>query len=322
MSTEERKIVLFPAPPPTTNALSAAQRMRLVRSSKKLGRILGITPHFVDCHGVEEDVGPLAPFAFDDMLSLRSSSRASTDSHSRSSSLSSRASTDSASSTTSSFTSTSSISSRISLPSHDTWPARKPPMLRLALAAPPDLESIPASPVTPHTPRSRPRLTHRRTPPLDGSPSSSPSSSPPSPASLCTDSDPESPHPSPTAPTFTIPHPAAPSMRRAKMDRLRRTLGEGVPLRLVFPPSPSPSSDSEEEGSEPSLSLSLSSGSRSTSEESLNTPSTSPVSESLEEEKDLPRVPHSLHMRSTSELSTRRRKKTGIRVEEACAVLP
>ncbi|KAF5367278.1 hypothetical protein D9615_010463 [Tricholomella constricta] len=146
-------IVLFPAPPPTTNALSPGQRTRLLRSSKKLGRILGTTPHFVDA----------VP---DDDKSFCSSSSASS---------SSRASIDSA-----------------PAPAHHPRLTRKPPMLRLALG---------------------------------------PCPSPPS-----------SDSPSPTDISFTIPTPA--NARRRKMDRLRRTLGDDVPLRLVFP---SPSDESSDE---------------------------------------------------------------------------
>ncbi|KAF9223077.1 hypothetical protein BS17DRAFT_152241 [Gyrodon lividus] len=40
--------IAFPPPPPTSNTLSSHERSALVRSSKKLGRILGDVPRFVD----------------------------------------------------------------------------------------------------------------------------------------------------------------------------------------------------------------------------------------------------------------------------------
>ncbi|KAF9238262.1 hypothetical protein BU15DRAFT_75416 [Melanogaster broomeanus] len=40
--------ITFPPPPPTSNTLSSYERSTLVRSSKKLGRILGDVPRFVD----------------------------------------------------------------------------------------------------------------------------------------------------------------------------------------------------------------------------------------------------------------------------------
>ncbi|KAF8839038.1 hypothetical protein BDN67DRAFT_1012629 [Paxillus ammoniavirescens] len=41
-------VIAFPPPPPTSNTLSSRERSVLVRSSKKLGRILGDVPRFVD----------------------------------------------------------------------------------------------------------------------------------------------------------------------------------------------------------------------------------------------------------------------------------
>lgn len=87
----------------------------------------------------------------------------------------------------------------------------KPPFLRLAIS-PPALDTVPASPAA-----------------LDASP--------------CTFRDLQdmhtispvevSPQDSPVLPSFSIPSPS--TTRRQKMDRVRRKLGEGVPLGLVFP---------------------------------------------------------------------------------------
>ncbi|KAG6909768.1 hypothetical protein DXG01_015484 [Tephrocybe rancida] len=214
------KTVVFPTPPPTTNDLSPDERARLVRSSKKIARVLGATPRFVDSES---------------------------ENYTR-------------------------------MPS-----TRKPPMLRLETS----LETIPASPRTPTlTPapvpsKSRTLTTrHRRSPPLDGSLSSSPYKA-----------EADSPLSSPTESLFVIPSQA--TTRRRKMDRLRRLLGEDVPVGLVFP---RPSGSDSESGSEPSL---TSSGGTS-SEEDLSTPNTSPLSPTSPlldvdfhaEEKTSPHVPH------------------------------
>lgn len=92
------------------------------------------------------------------------------------------------------------------------FPGRKPPVLRLALpksgsrpGVKPNLETIPGSPCL--------TTTYKQTESF----------------SSLTDSD-----TSPTAPSFTIPTDAA--IRREKMKRLTKKLGEGVPVHLVFPP--------------------------------------------------------------------------------------
>ncbi|EGN94470.1 hypothetical protein SERLA73DRAFT_188381, partial [Serpula lacrymans var. lacrymans S7.3] len=45
--------IAYPPPPPTNNALTAEQRSHLIRSSKKLERVLGDTPRFVDSENIE-----------------------------------------------------------------------------------------------------------------------------------------------------------------------------------------------------------------------------------------------------------------------------
>ncbi|KAG5646057.1 hypothetical protein DXG03_004480 [Asterophora parasitica] len=238
--------VLFPAPPPTINALTVAQRARLVRSSNKLGRILGTTPHFIDCESVEETTRG--------SMDTASSSRASFDSES----------------STSSLSRSSSMRSRKSLPppphaqsarrQSTDGPVRKAsnstPMLRLALT--PMLAPIPASPLSPHHHAPAMSLT------LDAPPASSPDD-------YCDFA--LAPEHSPTAPTFTILTPTA--TRRRKMDKLRRTLGDEVPLALVFPSFSSCEYDSDYDSSR-SVSPSPS-PSASESEESLETPTTSPL---------------------------------------------
>ncbi|KAI5885515.1 uncharacterized protein SCHCODRAFT_01193901 [Schizophyllum commune H4-8] len=47
--------VVFPAPPPTSNVLTPRQRAQLVRTTKKLGRILGVAPRVLDAENVPFD---------------------------------------------------------------------------------------------------------------------------------------------------------------------------------------------------------------------------------------------------------------------------
>ncbi|KAF9465978.1 hypothetical protein BDZ94DRAFT_1252722 [Collybia nuda] len=234
--------IVYPVPPPTTNSLTAQQRMQLMRSTKKLGRILGTTPHLVDTSN-SSALGPMhiqLPF---DSVERYTYPRASMDSISSSSSSGSlsnslisvehpASSTQSLRSTSTRARSVRSKKSTASSDSSDSWPSRKPPMLRLAMTS--SLETIPASPLVAATPAiyTRPRASF-----IDVGEDThftiSPSSS-------------SSPETSPTSPTFTIP--SATTERRHKMDRLRRKLGEDVPLDLVFPSGdePSPVSSGEE----------------------------------------------------------------------------
>ncbi|KAG5716038.1 hypothetical protein E4T56_gene18729 [Termitomyces sp. T112] len=177
------KAVVFPAPPPTTNALSSAERARLLRSSKKIARVLGVTPRFVDSQFEgNDDVFIPSP---------RSIYRTSIDTIESSSSCSTTFTSTSHTSTSTSATSMLTLHSVDckQKPSpltswQDAWPGRKPLKLKLALET--SLESIPASPLTPTmipvpiptaTSRSTPTR-HKRSAPLDGSPSSSPCRSP------------------------------------------------------------------------------------------------------------------------------------------------
>ncbi|EKM53221.1 uncharacterized protein PHACADRAFT_259423 [Phanerochaete carnosa HHB-10118-sp] len=175
--------IVFPRPPPTYNTLSQAQRAQLLRSSAKLGQILGSTPHILD----DTDASPISP-------PTRSSSLRST----RSPSVASTAST-------------SSTRSAESGHSERSWrarfPACKPPLLRIGKVAP----TAPA----PH--RGVPPQAHQavRAPPA-GSPDSSPGSSP-------------------REPTFSISSDT--TLKRQKMRRIAKKLGEGVPVHLVFPPT-------------------------------------------------------------------------------------
>lgn len=173
--------VVFPRPPPTYNTLSQAQRAQLLRSSAKLGQILGSTPHILD----DTEAPQISP-------PRRSSSLSE---HSRSPSVASTAST----------SSTSSDSGHSERAWRASFSTRKPPLMRIGKvpSVPPSLDMIPGSP---RVLRASGRI----------SPQSSPGGSP-------------------QEPSFGIASDAA--LRRQKMRRLARRLGEGVPVHLVFPPN-------------------------------------------------------------------------------------
>ncbi|KAF9021345.1 hypothetical protein BDZ89DRAFT_245363 [Hymenopellis radicata] len=199
------------SPPPTTNWLTMRERAQLRRKAKKLGQLLGSVPHVMD--GSDMSNGSI-------FFDLRSSSS----SLSSSSSGSSSPSTDSTFSSLSRTTSLSSYErpqSRSSIRarrafSGDSWP-KALPLLRLSKASQ-SLRSIPGSPAYPAD-------AHY----LSFS------------SALSSSDEEESEEP----PTLKIPSPN--TSRRHKMDKLRRTLGDGVPLDLVFPADKVPTPKSSEE---------------------------------------------------------------------------
>ena len=251
--------IVFPQPPPTSNKLSHAERAKLLRTTAKLGHVLGSTPHIIDyslreCPIVFRELfffffyqrpHVLAPVQVQlpssptkNKFGFRSTKpRSSIESNSDSSddepdSPQSRVnSPDSTSysshaSARSRRTSFSTHSRRSSIDSEGAWrsvlpelPTRRPPILKLALSSPvaskygrrpgmkPDLETIPGSPPCTKT-------TYKQAESF----------------SCLADSD-----TSPSVPTFNIPTDAR--IRRDKMRRLTKKLGEGVPMHLVFPPS-------------------------------------------------------------------------------------
>ncbi|KAH7890546.1 hypothetical protein F5I97DRAFT_44285 [Phlebopus sp. FC_14] len=183
--------VAFPQPPPTSNTLSSHERNALIRSSKKLGRMLGDVPRFID---EDQDI-PTAP--------------------------ASRPSTSSGLPELSRSITTSSMASRCSTApqrdSESSWrkrkPAHLPPLMKLSGGVAVDSSS--------------PTLTspYRRSPTRRASVlSNAPSliSNAPSTTSGSSNSD---------IHTETY-------QRRAKLERLRRKLGDEVPVNAVFPCSP------------------------------------------------------------------------------------
>ncbi|OBZ77365.1 hypothetical protein A0H81_01854 [Grifola frondosa] len=199
------------------------QRAHLIRTNNKLGQMLGSTPHILDC-SYRDTASPALPAA---PLSHPSRSK----SHSRDKSLPEIIDDDIRAISPVSVHSTSSTSSRESARSNvssqkreQSWrvpyPAERPPLLTLSTpvrqrtAMKPTVETIP------------------------GSPSGIPSEE-------TDDTHPYHPLESPTEPSFNIPSQA--SMRREKMQRLTKKLGENIPIDLVFPPTPAVESDSDEE---------------------------------------------------------------------------
>ncbi|KAG6878968.1 hypothetical protein C0992_006262 [Termitomyces sp. T32_za158] len=249
---------VFLAPPPTTNALSRAERARLLRSSKKIARVLGATPRYIDTD--IDDVQGID----DTFLSSPSVYRNSVDTVDSVSSSSTNTSTSTSNTSNSSLHSLRRSHKPLSLSSlQDIWPARKHFRPRLSLET--SLESIPASPLTPNsTPESLLLTMSRTIPPRRGSPSSSPLRG--------MGAEPHSLGPSPPSPSFMIPSHAAACRR--KLERLRRTLGDDVPVCLIFPQGTT-ESDSDS-GSEPSLTPS--SEEQTSSCDELTTPDASPLS--------------------------------------------
>ncbi|KAI0635229.1 hypothetical protein C8Q77DRAFT_1072480 [Trametes polyzona] len=226
--------IRFPPPPPTRNELSSEQRAKLIRTNNKLGQVLGTTPHVLDLSyrvPIQRQREPELPRPkTPTVTAMKNPFR----SHGRSKSLPKadaealRAnSPDSVTSSRSAASrkSSNSASGRPIADNEQSWrspyPAQRPPLLRLS---------------TPSTSSRKPNLeTIPGSPPFDQ-------------LTTCI-GDP---------PSFSIPSDAA--VRREKMRRLRRKLGDNVPADLVFPSSPV-ESDSEEEDS-PLLSTPTSTASR------------------------------------------------------------
>ncbi|KAJ7917125.1 hypothetical protein B0H13DRAFT_1995921 [Mycena leptocephala] len=219
--------IAYPSPPPTTNSLTSQQRSQLLRTTQKLGRLLGSTPALIEESDSMPSMLPLnlqrlavplhiqlsSAYDDDDALSRYSSSETAVSSGSeygsplkRSSSLSSGYSTKSG---------RSSPSSTKSVHLNESWLKTDRPFLRIAARNPSKLEAIPQSPPPTGSP-----------PPYSPEPAHTSFTIRPIPTSRKHMS-------APPPPAFAIP--STNSLRLQKMDRLRRKLGDGVPLDLVFP---------------------------------------------------------------------------------------
>ncbi|KAJ7125525.1 hypothetical protein C8R43DRAFT_1240820 [Mycena crocata] len=218
--------ITSPSPPPTTNSLTSQQRSQLLRTTQKLGRLLGTTPALIEetdsmpsnlplnlqrlsvplhiqLSSVYDDDDALVRYPSSETVVSSASSHGSS-SLKRSSSLSSQYSMKSRQLTT-------------SVHVNESWPKAGRPFLRIAVKRPSKLEAIPQSPPANGSPP----------PPYSPEPAHTSFTIRPIPATRRPASAP------PPLPSFSLP--STNSLRRQKMDRLRRTLGDGVPLDLVFP---------------------------------------------------------------------------------------
>jgi hypothetical protein len=195
------------SPPPTTNTLDAAQRARVIRSSRKLGAVLGTTPFLLEsCGGTV-----LVPTTLHPATKRGTHAPSPTKRHHRQREGTSTASSETSPLLSSPRTSASSEESLLHLPNSST-------------------DKLPALVLT------KPRSGHDTPRPLVLRLNSIPLS----PSDLHVQTVP----PSPLSPNADIPPtPATPKepsrreARRRKMARVVRTLGENVPPELVFKPS-------------------------------------------------------------------------------------
>ncbi|TFK50307.1 hypothetical protein OE88DRAFT_235563 [Heliocybe sulcata] len=199
----------YPRPPPTSNNLTHHQRMHLLKSTTKLARVLGAPPKVVD---VDIDIDSYEVYLHRDDDPIHVSLPAK---HHRSHSVSS-------SSTHSSLPSPSSSSTKLAKAKRPTThkPAyasghRHPDDVLAAKLSSLSLEPTSFSPPIP----SRPEI-HLPTRPYSSSHRPSTGSSMPA-------------KPQHGERDFLIE--TEQTQRRKKMDRVRRKLGEGVPVGMVFP---------------------------------------------------------------------------------------
>ncbi|KIM80200.1 hypothetical protein PILCRDRAFT_822719 [Piloderma croceum F 1598] len=223
-------IVTYPPPPPTSNTLTSQERKQFVRSTKKMGKVLGSMPHLIDgSHKTDPVLLSLTIPSSPDKPRLEIIDSPPSDCrHKRPGSGSSYSSMSSESTDArSSLSSSRSVSSYTeSINSADSWRVRKPirkppPLLRLSASTvaegppsaiasvKPTLETIPASPPFEPTAGDKPCVSQHP------STTSFAAFGPPRP------------------PSFEIP--SETTLRWAKMERLKRKLGDGVPAKLVFP---------------------------------------------------------------------------------------
>ncbi|KAJ6516906.1 hypothetical protein C8R47DRAFT_1032392 [Mycena vitilis] len=217
--------IAFPTPPPTTNALTSQQRSQLLRTTQKLGRLLGTTPALIEESDSMPSMLPLNLQRLAVPLHIQLSSTYDDDDAlvrypSSDTSGSERGSLKRNSSVSSGYSSNSGRSSPSTQSVHvnESWPKADRPFLRIATKRSSKLAAIPQSP----PPGASPPPSYTYSP----EPAHTSFTIRPIPVSRAYTAP-------PPPPAFAIP--SNNSMRRQKMDRLRRTLGDGVPLDMVFP---------------------------------------------------------------------------------------
>ncbi|KAI0367330.1 hypothetical protein BV20DRAFT_981448 [Pilatotrama ljubarskyi] len=228
-----------PPPPPTTNTLDARQRARLIRSTRKLGAVLGQTPQLAE----HDSTPPLLPIGRKHSPAVRKTSAYAKRRQGSVFELPSHAAAPfyhSASSASSSVTSLSlsraSLESTTSLDSTSSLPATKSFTRHVreksrskgkhAPLPTPLVLRLNAVPLPPSDPRLLLPLTPDSSATLTFAHSASASSS--SSTML------------PTTPT-TPATPTATETRRKRLAKLKRTLGENVPPELILPFRSTPS---------------------------------------------------------------------------------
>lgn len=219
------RAALYPTPPPTSNALNTKQRTRLVRSTRKLGKILGTTPLVA-----EADVPqPVAVSLYSESISSASSSRSTTPDSTSTKASRRHASICSYTPSAPSFlySSPSGMSSVVSL--------ALPPNRVSSLTKKASMKFMPAAKPRGSGELPRPLVLRLNAIPQ---PIKVPQRQPHSPVLLTPSGllTPGTPTPTGT-PAFTPTTPVFPSpaeTRRKRMAKLTRTLGEIIPPHLVF----------------------------------------------------------------------------------------
>ncbi|KAF9449163.1 hypothetical protein P691DRAFT_774885 [Macrolepiota fuliginosa MF-IS2] len=237
--------VVFPPPPPTTNTLTPEQRTQLRKSTKKLGHILGATPHLLDTD-VVSILGPVyiqlpsrnetsSPVLSDSSSDSYSSTSYSTTPFYSVHPYAACASPDSRPSTPSPSRQNSLRKSSSGRLNNTESTSIQAPLLRLAVSPPSPISS--SSSHTSSPPRTSAKFnllnSHTRSTSFDSvsttnSPSDMRFTLRPARHSTSTQS-----RDSISEPSLNVPSPS--TSRRQKMDRLRKMLGEEVPVHLVFP---------------------------------------------------------------------------------------
>jgi hypothetical protein len=261
-------VVTFPQPPPTSNTLTSHQRQQLLRSTRKLTKVLGSAPHLIDndkpppgayrIKSVFDLNSPLAAVYLDLSSKLQSISRSPSLSR-RSHDILRPPSPTSSISSVSTTASTSHYKVRFPSRSENNEPQdaldsafsnkRRPPMLRLASTddefsqsvwTRTKLDTVPGSPPavgdchsSHHSPGSDASdcgsTDHLLTPISTPTPSVSRSFT----LSVSRGGSVPSPFIETSEPVFKVTSEAA--TRRLKMERIRKRLGECVPVGAVFP---------------------------------------------------------------------------------------
>lgn len=265
-------VITFPQPPPTSNTLTSHQRQQLLRSTRKLTKLLGSAPHLID-HD-KSVPGMSQPIARSPLHSLSSPAVYLNLSHKLQSvspppSLSRRSHDiprppSPASSISSISTTTSKARHKPRLPSlSETRPLdsrvskNRPPILRLPSPDEDFSQSVWSTIKLDTVPGSPPAVPEKDFPPASDVSDGDSTDRLPSPTSPTTPpmsrsytlhvphrNSISSPFTETSEPAFKITSEAA--TRRLKMERIRKRLGECVPVEAVFP-HPSPD-DVDEDG--------------------------------------------------------------------------